>query len=60
VKEGIFRTVWELKKEGYAEATVAGYGENLKIFSKIAIAIVTIFFMLPVLLSPLCTVICQV
>jgi hypothetical protein len=31
VKEVIFKTVWELKKEGYAETTVAGCGQKLKI-----------------------------
>jgi integrase len=36
VKEAIFRTVWELRKSGYAEATVNGYGCKLKILSKLA------------------------
>jgi RimJ/RimL family protein N-acetyltransferase len=32
VKEAIFKTVWELKKQGYAEATMAGYcSEAVKI-----------------------------
>jgi len=31
VKEAIFKTVWELKKEGYDETTVAGYGQKLRI-----------------------------
>jgi integrase len=36
VKEGIFRTVWELKKEGYTEATIDGYGNKLWVLSRIA------------------------
>jgi integrase len=36
VKERIFKTVWELRKRGYAEATVEGYSCKLKVLSKIA------------------------
>jgi integrase len=36
VKEGIFKTVWELRKNGFAAATVEGYGDKLKVLSKIA------------------------
>jgi integrase len=36
VKEGIFRTVWELRKEGYSPSTVEGYGNKLKVLSRIA------------------------
>jgi len=36
VKEAIFRTVWELKKRGYADATVQGYNQKLKTLCKIA------------------------
>ena len=36
VKEAIFSTVWELRKEGRASSTVEGYGNKLKILSKIA------------------------
>jgi hypothetical protein len=36
VMEAIFKTVWELKKEGLAESTVEGYGNKLKVLSKIA------------------------
>jgi integrase len=36
VNERIFKTVWELQKSGYAEATVEGYSCKLKVLSKIA------------------------
>ncbi len=36
MKEGIFRTVWELRKEGYALSTVEGYGNKLGVLSRIA------------------------
>ncbi len=36
VKAGIFRTVWELKKRGYAESTIQGYARKLKTISRLA------------------------
>ena len=36
VKEGIFKTVWELKKRGYADSTIKGYSRKLKTLSKLA------------------------
>jgi hypothetical protein len=36
VKEAIFKTVWELREEELADSTVEGYGETLKILSRIA------------------------
>ena len=36
VKEGIFKTVWELKKRGYADSTIKGYSRKLKTLPKLA------------------------
>jgi len=35
VKEGIFKTVWELKKRGYADSTIQGYARKLKTLSRL-------------------------
>jgi integrase len=34
--EGIFKTVWELRKQGYSKATIDGYDRKLKTLSRIA------------------------
>ena len=34
--ERIFKTVWELRKQGYAKATIDGYGRKLRTLSRIA------------------------
>jgi hypothetical protein len=36
VKEAIFKTVWELKKEGYTESTIDGYNRKLRFLASIA------------------------
>ncbi len=36
VKEGIFRTVWELRKREYADSTITGYSRKLKTLSRLA------------------------
>jgi len=35
VKEGIFKTVWELKKRGYADSTIQGYAGKLRTLSRL-------------------------
>jgi hypothetical protein len=35
VKEGIFRTFWELQKRGYTESTIQGYSSKLKTLSRL-------------------------
>jgi len=36
VKEAVFKTVWELKKEGYTESTIDGYNRKLRLLASIA------------------------
>jgi integrase len=35
LKEGIFKTLWELKKRGYADSTIEGYARKLRTLSKL-------------------------
>ncbi len=35
VKEGIIKTVWELKKQGHAESTIKSYNQKLKTLSRL-------------------------